>query len=106
METNEVNKESSYETLLVTFGEGIGRLNTMFEANDLKANGTGIYQEVFDTVDHGILLQRDPLQFHHHTVEVFPAAYTACATSSSRPPTAMGTPSSSARRMSSVLSGL
>ena len=34
------------------------------------------------------------------------AAYTACATSISRPPTATGTPSSSARRMSSVLSGL
>ena len=31
MKTNEVNKEISYETLLVTFGEGIGRLNTMFD---------------------------------------------------------------------------
>ena len=29
--TNEVNKEISYETLLVTFGEGIGRLDTMFD---------------------------------------------------------------------------
>jgi len=27
MKTNEVNKEISYETLLVTFGEGIGRLD-------------------------------------------------------------------------------
>lgn len=31
MKTNEVNKEISYETLLVTFGEGIGRLDTMFD---------------------------------------------------------------------------
>ena len=31
MKTNEVNKEISYETLLVTFGEGIERLNTMFD---------------------------------------------------------------------------
>ena len=36
----------------------------------------------------------------------YSAAYTACATSISRPPTATGTPASSARRMSSVLSGL
>ncbi len=31
MKTNEVTRKISYETLLVTFGEGIGRLNTMFE---------------------------------------------------------------------------
>ena len=31
MKTNEVNKEISYETLPVTFGEGIGRLDTMFD---------------------------------------------------------------------------
>lgn len=31
MKTNEVHKEISYETLLVTFGEGIGRLDTMFD---------------------------------------------------------------------------
>ena len=36
MKTNEVNKEISYETLLVTFGEGIGRLDTMFDAPDEK----------------------------------------------------------------------
>lgn len=36
----------------------------------------------------------------------YSAAYTACATSISRPPTATGIPASSARRMSSVLSGL
>ena len=36
----------------------------------------------------------------------YSAAYTACATSISRPPTATGVPASSARRMSSVLSGL
>ena len=36
----------------------------------------------------------------------YSAAYTACATSISRPPTATGTPASSARRISSVLSGL
>ena len=28
------------------------QLDPLFEANDLKANGTGIYQEVFDTVDY------------------------------------------------------
>jgi len=36
----------------------------------------------------------------------YSAAYTACATSISSPPTATGTPASSARRMSSVLLGL
>ena len=28
------------------------KLDPLFESNDLKANGTGIYQEVFDTVDY------------------------------------------------------
>ena len=28
------------------------QLDPLFEANDLKATGTGIYQEVFDTVDY------------------------------------------------------
>ena len=28
------------------------QLDPLFESNDLKANGTGIYQEVFDTVDY------------------------------------------------------
>ena len=28
------------------------RLDPLFESNDLKANGTGVYQEVFDTVDY------------------------------------------------------
>ena len=27
-------------------------LDPLFESNDLKATGTGIYQEVFDTVDY------------------------------------------------------
>lgn len=33
MKTNEVNKEISYETLLVTFGEGIGRLDKIGRAH-------------------------------------------------------------------------
>ena len=28
------------------------KLDPLFESNDLKANGTGVYQEVFDTVDY------------------------------------------------------
>ena len=28
------------------------KLDPLFENNDLKASGTGIYQEVFDTVDY------------------------------------------------------
>ncbi len=28
------------------------QLDPLFENNDLKASGTGIYQEVFDTVDY------------------------------------------------------
>ena len=27
-------------------------LDPLFESNDLKATGTGVYQEVFDTVDY------------------------------------------------------
>ena len=28
------------------------QLDPLFESNDLKATGTGIYQEVFDTLDY------------------------------------------------------
>ncbi len=28
------------------------KLDPLFESNDLKANGTGVYQKVFDTVDY------------------------------------------------------
>ena len=40
MKTNEVNKEISYETLLVTFGEGIGRLDTMFDDPQVRGVAT------------------------------------------------------------------
>ena len=54
-----------------------------------------------------LLTQKDAeLEALRKQVESLSAAYTACATSISRPPTATGTPASSARRMSSVLSGL
>ena len=29
------------------------KLDPLFENNDLKASGTGIYQEVFDNIDYG-----------------------------------------------------
>ena len=29
------------------------KLDPLFENNDLKASGTGIYQEVFDSIDYG-----------------------------------------------------
>ena len=29
------------------------KLDPLFEHNDLKASGTGIYQEVFDNIDYG-----------------------------------------------------
>ena len=32
--------------------EGRCQLDPLFESSDLKATGTGIYQEVFDTVDY------------------------------------------------------
>ena len=34
------------------------KLDPLFENNDLKASGTGIYQEVFDTVDYGGVTRR------------------------------------------------
>ena len=45
MKTNEVNKEISYETLLVTFGEGIGRLDTMFD--DPQVWGVATLKDVY-----------------------------------------------------------
>ena len=47
MKTNEVNKEISYETLLVTFGEGIGRLDTMFNAPHLRVVEHGVEPQVW-----------------------------------------------------------
>ena len=49
MKTNEVNKEISYETLLVTFGEGIGRLNTMFDDPQVEA------EDIIAPIAHPVL---------------------------------------------------
>ena len=66
MKTNEVNKEISYETLLVTFGEGIGRLNTMFD--DPQVWGVATLKQWIDgyhiRIQHG---QREGMAAKEHT---------------------------------------
>jgi len=46
------------------------KLDPLFENNDLKASGTGIYQEVFDNIDYGDQTPEEAVETLHAQPDV------------------------------------